>query len=393
MIDKKNMILKGVIFMKHFIAIISAILIIFQTIHVNAETPDLGIEAKSALLMEASTGEILYSVNPDEQLPIASVTKIMTMLLIMEDLDSGKITTEDMVSVSERAMSMGGSTMFLETGESLSVNDMLKGIAVASANDGCVAMAEFLSGSVESFVDRMNERAKELGMTNTNFINTNGLDADNHYSSAADVAKMSRELLKHERIFNYTTIWTDSLRDGKFDLANTNRLVRFYDGATGLKTGSTSKALCCISATAKREDMHLIAVVLGAPNSDARFSGARSLLDYGFSAYSVKKYAAAGEACEDVVIQNGVNETVKSEIRNEISKLESKNSTGEIEKRVTLAKNIKAPVYKGDYLGELVIMKDGERVGSSEIIASEDVEKKTYFMIVAEILSYMIKGN
>lgn len=387
------MILKGVIFMKHFIAIISAILVLLQTIHANADTPDLGIEAKSALLMEASTGEVLYSVNPDEQLPIASVTKIMTMLLIMEDLDSGKITTEDMVSVSERAMSMGGSTMFLETGESLSVNDMLKGIAVASANDGCVAMAEFLSGSVESFVERMNQKAKELGMTNTNFVNTNGLDADNHYSSAADVAKMSRELLKHEKIFEYTTIWTDSLRDGKFDLANTNRLVRFYDGATGLKTGSTSKALCCISATAKREDMHLIAVVLGAPNSDARFSGARSLLDYGFSAYSVKKYASAAEACEAVPVKNGVRDTVKSEVRDEISMLESRNLTGEIEKRVTFAKDVKAPVYKGDYLGELVVMRDGERIGSSEIIASEDVEKKTYFMIVAEILSYMIKGS
>ena len=195
----------------------------------------------------------------------------MTMLLICEAVDNGKITLEDMVPVSENAMSYGGSTMFLEAGEQLSVNDMLKGIAVASANDGCVAMAEFLEGSETAFVDKMNEKAKELGMENTQFMNTNGLDEDGHYSSARDVALMSHELLKHPVILNYTTIWTDSLRDGKFKLANTNKLVRFYSGANGLKTGSTSKALCCISASAIRDDMQLIAVVLGAPTSAKRF--------------------------------------------------------------------------------------------------------------------------
>ncbi|MGN0148794.1 MAG: D-alanyl-D-alanine carboxypeptidase family protein, partial [Clostridia bacterium] len=248
----------------------------------------LDINAKSAVLMEASTGKVLYEYAPDEQLPIASVTKVMTMLLIMEEIDEGRMTLDDMVSVSENAMSYGGSTMFLETGEQLSVNDMLKGIAVASANDGCVAMAEHIAGSESSFVDMMNEKAAELGMSNTHFMNTNGLDEEGHYSSARDVAIMSRELIKHEKIFDYTTIWTDELRDGKFQLANTNKLIRFYNGANGLKTGSTSQALCCLSATAKRDDMQLVGVVLGAPTSAERFASAKTLLDYGFSHYNVK---------------------------------------------------------------------------------------------------------
>lgn len=377
-------------FVKKIISLVVAC-IVFLISGAKAENnTSLEIHAKSVVLMEAGTGEILYEINKEEQLPIASVTKIMTMLLICEDLDSGKITLDDMVPVSERAMSMGGSTMFLETGESLSVSDMLKGIAVASANDGCVAMAEFLEGSVESFVDRMNKRAKELAMENTNFVNTNGLDADNHYSSAEDVAKMSRELLKHDVIFNYTTIWTDSLRDGKFELANTNKLVRFYDGATGLKTGSTSKALCCISATAKREDMHLIAVVLGAPDSKTRFADARTLLDYGFSAYSVKKYVLREEPLEDVTVLKGETDKLPVYAKDEVSVLKPRGGGEEAQKEIRIYENLKAPITAGDCVGEIIITSNGEEVGRTEVCAGASVKKKTFFATFCDVIDKLM---
>ena len=376
--------------MKKSLCVILAFLFVFFGIKVFAENPQLEIEAKSVVLMENSTGKILYEENPDDKLPIASVTKIMTMLLIMEAIDDGVIKLTDMVPVSERAMSMGGSTMFLEAGESLSVHDMLKGIAVASANDGCVAMGEYLSGSVENFVSEMNKRAKELGMENTNFVNTNGLDADNHYSSAKDVAKMSRELLKHKLIFDYTTIWTDELRDGKFELANTNKLVRFYDGATGLKTGSTSKALCCISATAKRNDMHLIAVVLGAPDSNKRFLGARTLLDYGFSAYEVKKITTENEPCEDVKITKGVKDKIKTVIKSEISILNKKGEQADTDLKIKVNDKIKAPIKKGDIVGKVTVMYNNKKAGEADILASESVKKKTYFMFLKDCFSNLV---
>ena len=329
--------------------------------------------------MEAGTGEILYEKNSDEKLPIASVTKIMTMLLIMEAINSGKIALDDMVSVSERAMSMGGSTMFLETGEELSVSDMLKGIAVASANDGAVAMAEHIAGSESSFVEMMNNRAKELGMTNTNFVNTNGLDDDNHYSSAKDVAIMSRELLKHEKIFEYTTIWTDSLRDGKFELANTNKLIRFYKGANGLKTGSTSKAQCCLSATALRDGMQLIAVVLGAVNSKERFGAASSLLDYGFANYAVSKPVLKDEEIGIAEVLKGEEDTVSAVAEKESSILIKKGNSGEIERQTEFSKTLSAPVKKGDIIGKIDLISEGEIVDSVNIIASKDIKKKSFF--------------
>ena len=228
------------------------------------------ITATSALLMEADTGSLLFEKNADERMPPASITKIMTMLLIMEEIDSGNIKKEDMVTVSDSAAIQTGSHIFLAEGEIMSVHDLLKGIAVASGNDAAIAMAEHISGTQEKFVERMNQKAKELGMENTHFVNCHGLDADGHYSSARDISIMTRELLKHTDIFEYTTIWTDTLRDGAFGLANTNKLIRFYEGANGMKTGSTSKAGYCLSATALRNDMQLIAVVMGAPNRDTR---------------------------------------------------------------------------------------------------------------------------
>ena len=348
--------------------------------------PELYINAKSAILMEQSTGQILYEQNPDEQLPIASVTKIMTLLLICEAIDEGKITIDDNVTVSERAMSMGGSTMFLETGDVISVDEMLKGIVVASANDGAVAMAEYISGSEAEFVAQMNVRAKELGMKNTQFMNTNGLDADGHYSSARDVAIMSRELMTHPLILNYTKIWTDTMRGGKFELANTNKLIRFYDGATGLKTGSTSKALCCLSATAERNGMGLVAVVLGAPDSKTRFNSARTLLDYGFSAYSIKEIIPANQELGRITVSGGVQKDVGCDIRVSETILLDKGDKSEFTYVIEQSQNIKAPVYKGDCVGEGIIYKDNKELKRVEVYANGDVQKKTFIVSLKELI-------
>lgn len=354
---------------------------------------DLGLNAKSAILMEDSTGKVLYEINPDERVPIASVTKVMTMLLIMEAVDSGKITLDDMVTVSENAMSYGGSTMFLETGEQLTVNDMMKGIAVASANDGCVAMAEHLAGSESAFVDMMNAKAQELGMENTHFMNTNGLDEDDHYSSARDVAIMSRELIKHKTIFNYTSIWMDTLRGGKFQLANTNKLIRFYDGANGLKTGSTSKALCCLSATAKRNDMQLIAVVLGAPTSAERFSSAKSLLDYGFANYAVNTQVTAGDEVDRVHVEKGVDNEVGVVAGDTYSTLVKKGQEDNVTKEVIIDEQITAPIEAGEKIGTMKISRDGETLAEIDLNAANAVEKKGIGLIVKDFFRMIFYGN
>ncbi|WP_337600912.1 D-alanyl-D-alanine carboxypeptidase family protein, partial [Hominilimicola sp.] len=371
--------------MKKVICFFICVCFMMQSVAVFAEgNTDLGLNAKSAILMEESTGNILYESNPDERLPIASVTKVMTMLLIMEAVDSGKISLDDMVTVSENAMSYGGSTMFLETGEQLTVNDMLKGIAVASANDGCVAMAEHLAGSESAFVDMMNERAKELGMENTHFMNTNGLDEDDHYSSARDVAIMSRELMKHETIFNYTSIWMDTLRGGKFQLANTNKLIRFYDGANGLKTGSTSKALCCLSAAAKRNDMQLIAVVLGAPTSAERFASAKSLLDYGFANYAVNTQITAGDEVQKIAVEKGVDKEVDVVAGDSCSTLVKKGQEDNITKEIKIDETITAPIEAGQKIGTMTISRDGEVIADIDLNASSAVEKKGIGLIIKD---------
>jgi len=368
---------------KRFVSVF-ILLAIFTNTHIYAEP--LTPEVKSAILMEASTGTVLYEQNADEHLPIASVTKIMTMLLIMERIDSGALSFDDMVTVSENAMSYGGSTMFLEAGETLSVHDMMKGIAVASANDGCVAMAEHIAGSEAAFVDMMNEKARELGMNDTVFLNTNGLDAEGQYSSARDVAIMSRELIKHEKVFEYTKIWTDTLRDGKFELANTNRLIRFYSGATGLKTGSTSQAGCCLSATAQRDGMSLIAVVLGAPNTKSRFASATTLLNHGFSGYSVTKQIEKGEPTGLVVVSKGVQKDVMTEAADGFSILSPKANPRNIEKSVVLSDTIVAPIKKGDKLGEITFSENGEKLYSVDIVASGSVKKKGFHLVLSDVL-------
>lgn len=380
--------------MKKVICFFICVCFMIQSVVVFAEgNTDLGLNAKSAILMEESTGNILYESNPDERLPIASVTKVMTMLLIMEAVDSGKISLDDMVTVSENAMSYGGSTMFLETGEQLTVNDMLKGIAVASANDGCVAMAEHLAGSESAFVDMMNEKAKELGMENTHFMNTNGLDEDDHYSSARDVAIMSRELMKHETIFNYTSIWMDTLRGGKFQLANTNKLIRFYDGANGLKTGSTSKALCCLSAAAKRNDMQLIAVVLGAPTSAERFASAKSLLNYGFANYAVNTQITAGDEVQKIAVEKGVDKEVGVVAGDSCSTLVKKGQEDNITKEIKIDETITAPIEAGQKIGTMTISRDGEVIADIDLNASSAVEKKGIGLIIKDFFTTIFFGS
>lgn len=353
--------------------------------------PDLGINAKSAFLTELTTGQVMYEQNADEPLPIASVTKIMTMLLACEAIDNGKIKLDDGVVVSERAMSMGGSTMFLETGDVVSVDEIMKGIAVASANDGAVAIGEYIAGSETEFIRLMNQRAKELGMINTSFVNTNGLDAEGHYSSARDVAIMSRELLKHKIIFNYTKIWTDTIRNGRFELANTNKLIRFYPGANGLKTGSTSEAKCCLSASAERDGMQLVAVVLGAPDSNARFGGAKAMLDYGFSAYTVKEIVPAGTELARIKVSGGLSDDAGCEIKEPESMLLEKSDSSEFAYTVEAADKLNAPIYKGDKIGEVVITKNGEEFKRIPAFANGEVGKKTFIISFCEILGLFSK--
>lgn len=346
---------------------------------------ELELNCESAVLISADTGELLYELNKDTSLAPASVTKIMTLLIITEELEAGNISYDDVVTASERAKSMGGSTIFLDAGEQMSVRDLMKGIAVASANDACVAMAEFISGSEEAFVERMNKRAEELGMDNTHFVNTNGLDAEGHEMSAYDIAKMSRELLSHKDILSFTTIWTDSLRDGKFDLANTNKLIRFYEGATGLKTGSTSGAGCCISASAERNGMSLIAVVMKAPDSAARFSAARTLLDYGFNNFKRECYEDLTSPLGSVGVSKGKEEGVFAVLSKPLCGISRKNA--ETELVTELAEKKKAPVQKGAVIGRARLMCEGKVIDECELIAKDGVEK----MSVAEAFFWAVK--
>ncbi len=356
-----------------------------------ANDKNLEISAPSAILVEFDTGEILFEKNAHEMLPPASVTKIMTILLTMEAIDSGKIKYDDMVVGSARAKGMGGSTIFLDEGEALSVRDMIKGMAVASGNDACVAMAEHLSGSVEEFVALMNKRAKELGMNETNFENCNGLDSPNHKISAYDISIMSRELLKHQDIFAFTTIWMDSLRDGKFTLSNTNKLIRFYKGATGLKTGSTSIAKNCISASAKRDGMHLIAVILGAPTSKNRFADASNLLNYGFGAFGVKKVVEKDKTLATQEIKKGTKQKAELVAQNDYTYLYKKSESKNVMPKINCELTKDAPIKKGEIGGKAEIVADGNVIGEVNLIYKDDIEKKKFITVYSSIISNWIK--
>ena len=355
---------------------------------------DLGLTSKSALLMEEDTGTILYEQNSHEALPPASVTKVMTLLLIYEGERDGKFDWTDTVQVSEHAASMGGSQVFLEEGETQTAADMTKSIAIASANDAAVAMAEFLAGSEEAFVQKMNERAKELGMEDTNFVNACGLDTEGHVSSAYDIALMSRELMENfPEIKGYTTTWQDSIvhktRRGEetFGLTNTNKLIQWYDGATGLKTGSTGNALYCLSGTAERDGMGLIAVVMAAPDYKVRFREVMQLLDYGFANYAIEKGREKGYAMGEVPVEKGMTDTVEAVVAEEISVLVPKGKEAQWETKTELLPAVSAPVEAGTKVGELVYLRDGEEVGRVELTAGENVEKANVDTMLRRMLA------
>lgn len=330
---------------------------------------------RSYILMDYDTGTILAEGNSNDSYPIASVTKVMTMLLCMESLQAGKISMGDVVTVSEYAASMGGSQIYLEPGEQMTVEELLKSVAVGSANDASVALAEHIMGSETSFVDAMNERAKALGMNNTHFANCNGLDEDNHYSSAFDVAIMSRELLKHDAIRPFLGIWMDTVRGGQFGLTNTNKLIRFYDGAIGVKTGSTTNAKYCLSSAATRDGLTLIGVVLGAETTNERFEIAKQLLNYGFSNYKIETMVEKNTSFGMGDVLKGKTTQVEAVAETSFKRLANKQAESKMERKTTIYSNIEAPVKKGDQIGKIQFLENGKSVGEVKLVAKNDVKR------------------
>ena len=332
-------------------------------------------EAKAAVLMEKETGTILYEQNSHDKLEPASVTKVMTLLLVMEAIDSGSLSREDTVTVSAYAASMGGSQVYLKEGEQMTVHDLLKAVAVASGNDASVALAEHLAGSEEAFVAKMNQRAAELGMGDTCFMNCTGLPAAGHLTSAYDIALMSRELiLNHPSIREYTTIWMDSLRDGQFQLSNTNKLIRFYQGATGLKTGSTDAAGFCLSATAERDGMELIAVVLGCSTSDVRSASAQALLNYGFANYILLD-VYPNQAVPPVPVLLGESETVQPVLAQPTRILVDKAAVNQVSVQLELCEDVEAPVEAGQTLGRMVVTAGDQTLADIPLVADQEVDR------------------
>ena len=345
---------------------------------------ELNLECESAILIEQNSGQVLYEKNAHEQLRPASVTKLMTILLTFEALEAGQITLEDKVPCSQNAASMGGSQIWLDPREELSVNEMLKAMCVVSANDCTVAIAEYIAGSEEAFVQKMNERAAELGMNDTCFKNCHGIDEDGHVTSSHDIAIMSRELLvNHPDITNYTTIYMDSLRDGKSQLVNTNKLIRNYKGATGLKTGSTSLALYNLSASATRDDLSLIAVIMKAPTSSQRFQDAKTLLDYGFKNYTFKQFGKNGDVVGSIPVEKGVEKSVNAVLGGTCGVLIQKGKENNVVQNVQMEKILSAPVGKGQKIGTVTYSLDGELIQSVEIVAESEVEKESLMNVAS----------
>lgn len=352
----------------------------------NKEGNFLELNCESSILIEQSTGEVLYAHNEHEKLRPASVTKVMTILLIMEAIENGSLKYEDKITCSENASSMGGSQIWLDESETLTVDEMLKAICVVSANDCTVAMAERIGGSEENFVNMMNEKAKALGMNDTTFKNCHGIDEDGHVTSAYDIALMSRELLtKYPEITNYTTIYMDTLRNGESELVNTNKLIRNYAGATGLKTGSTSLALFNLSASATKEGLSLIGVIMKAPTSKDRFSCARKLLDYGFSNYKYELLCTQNDFVREIDVQKGTKNKIRVIYDNSIGKITKKNETDQIDTIVEMKENIIAPVEKGEILGKVKFMRGEKTIAEVNLIAEEQIKKKNLISTAGEI--------
>ena len=370
--------------MKKFIGVLLALLLL---VPLPAKAADMNIPAKSAVLMDVATGQVLYEQDAHTPLAPASVTKVMTMLLIMEAIDDGRIGWNDTVTASEAAAAKGGSQVYLKVGETMSVSDMVKSIAVSSANDCACAMAEHIAGSESAFVEKMNQRAKELGVNDTNFVNCTGLDdseeAKNHKTSAYDIALMSRELLKnHPDIKKFTTIWMDTVRDGAFGLSNTNKLVRFYQGATGLKTGFTSQAGYCLSASALREDMELVAVVMGCETSKDRFAACKSLLDHGFAGYAL---ITPQQEKAEIPVKLGMADSVTAVPSQADAVLIDKGQKNQVTQTAELLESVDAPVSKGQRLGTLYI-KAGEQVLKEiPLVAETAVPKLTFWQMFSRI--------
>ena len=361
-----------------------------ETAETSAVGTVLDIKAKSAVLLEPNTGKILYEQNADEPLPPASITKIMSLLLVMEALDRGDFDLETVVNASEHACSMGGSQIWLEPGEGMTVHDLLKATVIASANDACVALGELVAGSEEGFVELMNKKAKELGMNSTTFKNCTGLDAEGHITTANDVAIMSGELIKHDLIKDYSTVWMDTLRDGKSELVNTNKLVRFYKGTTGLKTGTTSVAKYCLSATAEREGLSLVAVVMAGETSADRFEGAKKLLDFGFANFSFSQIGAELKETE-IPILKGEKKTLKIKATEKLSLLAQKSAKNDIKRETEWNKNITAPIKKGQTVGYVNIYNGEENIGKIPIKATESIKQRTFGLSFGKILKGLFK--
>ena len=360
-----------------------------ETMEISAPAPELNLTSKSAVLMEASTGKTLYAHNPAEAMPPASVTKIMTLLLVMEAIEAGNLQWEATVTASAHAASMGGSQIFLKEGEQMTVRDLIKSVVIASANDAAVALAEHTYGSEDAFVSRMNQRAEELGMTATHFENTNGLDdtAQNHVTSAADIAIMSRALIQHEEILAFSSTWMDTIRNGAFGLTNTNRLVRFYPGCNGLKTGSTQKAGFCVSVTAQRQGMTLICVIMGAESRDIRNAEAQKLLDWGFATYGL--FTAEAGTLGPIRVTGGVQDQVKLTYP-AFSAVLPKGDMAAVEQTVTLPETLAAPLRAGEGVGKITYTCKGNPIGEVVIVAGETVEKLGFWGIWQRILKGML---
>ena len=373
--------------MKKLIGALLAALCLLALLPTTADAVELPLTSRAALLMEKATGQILFAQNEHEALEPASVTKIMTLLLTMDAIDSGALSYDDVVTVSANAAGMGGSQVFLAEGEKITVEELLKSVCVSSGNDAAVALAEKVSGVTELFVEQMNNRAKGLGMDDTHFVNCTGLTAKGHVTSAYDIALMSRELLtRHPDIRRFTTIWTDTIRGGAFGLANTNKLIRFYDGATGLKTGYTTSAGYCISATAEREGMELIAVIMKGETADKRNTDAKALLNYGFSTYALVS-AAPEEPLPALPVSMGQAEQVSLTLPEEgVTALVEKGRVSVLERRVDLPSSLTAPVAAGQTVGTLTLLDGETEVLTVPILAAEDVPRRSWSGLFAQLL-------
>ena len=368
-------------------------LLALTVLTVPAGAEELAVEAEACLLMEKTTGEVLYAVNEHEPLEPASVTKIMTILLVMEAIDSGQLQYGDVVTASAHACSMGGSQIWLKENEQMTVEDMLKAVCVASANDCSVALAEHLAGSEAAFVERMNQRAAELGMEDTVFMNPTGLPAEGHVTSAYDIALMSRELiLNHPDVRRFTTIWMDTLRNGEFGLSNTNKLIHSYEGATGLKTGSTDGALYCLSATAERDGMELIAVILKAPTSAQRFAGAQALLNYGFASYGLAEIQTPGDL-SPIPVRLGAEKAVTARLEGETALLAEKEKLGTLETELTMETELSAPVAEGQEVGRLTVTSGGETLAEFPLVADRAVARLTYWQLLQRCMQMAFLGG